>query len=197
MRQTWLMMLCSTMLNASSYCAYEVKVRDPTGAPFANAPVGVVDGGTQRTTVVTDANGLARFCDEPLHAVDFVVGTRGCGVVLIKAVKPTWPETKNIFITYDKTHCDGELLFPHRCQILLRIHDQEGHPLGGAEFDFGQSESASSDAFGRIFRSIQSGENLNGMVKMNGRESTRISARCVRGDERDVEENVVLRKSRK
>ena len=72
----------------------------------------------------SDVNGVARFCDVPLHAVDIVAGTY-CGVVLVKGVNPTWPVTRNIFVTYESL-CD-ELTFPDHCQVLLRIHDEEGH----------------------------------------------------------------------
>lgn len=139
----------------------------------------------------TDVNGVARFCDVPLHAVDIVAGTY-CGVVLVKGVNPTWPVTRNIFVTYESL-CD-ELTFPDHCQVLLRIHDEEGRPLAGARFDSGRSDGAVSDVFGRIFRRLKSGESLRGSVMKEGGESVPISERCVRGNERDVEVNVVLRK---
>ena len=151
----------------------------------------MVEHETQRATVFTDTSGLAKFCDAPLHPVDFVVGTQDCGVVLVKGVKPTWPLMREIFVTYDKAHCGGEFIFPNSCQVLLRIHDEDGRPLAGAAFDSGLSERAISDDLGRIFRSIKSGEDLDGILKTVGREPTHILERCVRGDERDIELNVV------
>jgi len=194
MRLVWLLAFSSGAMVASPYCAYEVKVRNPSGIPFANVPVGMVEHGAQRATALTDSSGLAKFCDAPLQPVDFVTGTLDCGVVLVKGVKPTWPETREILVTYDKAHCGGELTFPNSCRILLRVHDEQGRPLGGAAFDFGPSERSISDAFGRIFRSVKSGENLDGVIKLEGRMPAPISERCIRGNERDVEQTVVLRK---
>jgi hypothetical protein len=108
--------------------------------------------------------------------------------------KVSWPRSRDIYVVYDKAHCRDELVPPTSCQFLVRIHDQEGHALVGASFHSGQSELGTSDAFGRILRSLKSGENLNGIVSMKGLESARISTRCVRGDERDVEQDIVLRK---
>jgi len=190
-----LLAVCPTASpGAPSYCAFEVNVRNPSGTPSANAPVEMVSRGRHLAVAMTNKQGLVRFCDAPLQDVDFAVGVRDCGVVLVKGVKLTWPKTREIFITYDKGHCSGELIFPTSCQVLLRVHDQGGHALVGASFDSGQSGLGTTDILGRIFRSIKSGENLDGVVRMEGHEPTRISARCVRGDERDVEQDVVLRK---
>ena len=184
----------TTAMGAPSYCAFDMKVSKPSGAPFANVPGGMVEKGIQVATVVTDANGKASFCDAPLHAVDIVIGTQDCGVVLVRGVKPTWPVTREIFVTYDRAHC-GELVFPDHCQVLLRIKDEEGRPLAGTEFGSGRSERDVSDVFGRIFRSIRSGEKLEGVLRKEGREPVHISERCVQEDERDVERDVVLRKT--
>jgi hypothetical protein len=180
------------VMGASSYCAFAVKVRKPSGVPFNNVPVGMVEKGTQGATVWTDANGTARFCDAPLHAVDIVVGTQ-CGIVLVKSVKPTWPATRDIFVTYDDTYCN-EFTFPDHCQVLLRIQDEDGRPLIGAKFESGRSERGVSDVFGRIFASIKSGEKLEGVLMNEGRETVRISERCVQDDEHDVELKIVLHK---
>ncbi len=191
-----LLALCATAtLGAPSYCAFEVNIRNASGSPSANAPVEMVSGGRHLAVAMTNKQGLARFCDAPLQGVDFAVGVRDCGVVLVKGVKLTWPETREVFITYDNGHCSGELIFPNSCQLLLRVHDEEGRPLEGAEIDSGPSTPSVSDDFGRIFLLVKSGENLEGVLKMEGREPVRISEHCVRDDERDFEKSVVLKKA--
>jgi hypothetical protein len=187
-----LLFYCINAIGAPSYCAFEVKVRKPSGVPFANVPVGIVEKGTQVATVVTDARGSAKFCDAPLQAVDIVVGTY-CGGVLVKNVRPKWPTTRDIFVTYDGPYC-AEVVFPDHCQVLLRVHDEEGRPVAGAHFDSVPSEREASDAFGRIFRLLKSGEKLEGILTKEGCVPARVSERCVRDNEHDVELNVVLRK---
>ena len=185
--------LGSVQAYAFTYCAFEVKVTKPSGVPFPNIAVGMVDKGTQVATAVTNSAGVSQFCDAPLHAVDIVVGVQACGVVLVQHVTPEWPVTRNVFVIYDETHC-SELVLKDRCQVLLRIQDEEGHPLAGTQFDSGRSERDASDVFGRIFRTIKSGEKLEGVLTKEGRRSALISQSCIRGDERDLELKVVLNK---
>jgi hypothetical protein len=135
----------------------------------------MVENGIEGATRITDANGQATFCDAPLHRVDLVIGTLDCGVVLVKGIKSTWPETRNVFVTYDQGHCGGEVVFPSSCEVLLRIHDEEGRPLAGAEFDYGSSQRDASDAFGRIFRSVKPGKAVEGVLKKEGRQPVRVS----------------------
>lgn len=192
MRLIALLPFCvSLVTGASLYCAYEVKVSRPLGDPFSNVPVGLVEKGTQVATVVSDAHGTARFCDAPLHAVDIVVGTQGCGVVVVKGIKPTWPATRDVFVTYDETHC-RELVPADQCLVLLRVRNEDGHPLAGALLKSGQAEQDMSDIFGRIFSSIRSGEKLQGTLTHKGLEPAHISEQCISGDERDLELKVVL-----
>jgi hypothetical protein len=192
-RLWWLWAVYSTaILGAPSYCAYAVNVRTPSGTTLPNVPVGMIERGTQIHTEITDASGSARFCDAPLHPVDLVVGTLDCAVVLVKGVKPTWPETREIDVIYDTGHC-GELSFPTSCLVLLRVHNEQGVPVAGAELGSGEV----SDASGRIFRLIKQGESLTGTLTKEGYEKAHISAPCIRGDERNVEKKIVLLKRAK
>jgi hypothetical protein len=118
---------------ASTYCAFEIRVRAPSGAPVANIPAGIVDGGVQAATVLTNREGVARICDVPLHRVDVAVGIDLCGLVLIKNVTSTWPNTRQIFATYVPETCP-HLVFSRHCQALLRVINDEGRPLARARF---------------------------------------------------------------
>jgi hypothetical protein len=82
----FLILFFATMSCASPFCAFGVRVRDPSGAPLANIAVVMVEHERHLATVTTDGNGLAEFCDAPLRPVDFVVGYRECGVVFVKGV---------------------------------------------------------------------------------------------------------------
>jgi hypothetical protein len=118
----------------STYCAFEVKVNAPTGLPLAKIPVGLAKAGTQFSTAFTDTSGTARICDAPLSAVDIVVGGDVCGLVLVKKVRPTWPTTRQVFVTYTEEDCP-HFIFADHCQALLRAEDERGRPLAGARFD--------------------------------------------------------------
>jgi hypothetical protein len=181
----------------TSYCAFEVRVTGPAGAPVANVPVYLIRN--QRTTLsdtITNAKGVARICDSPLGAVDIAVGFDVCGSVLVKDIKATWPTTRPVLVTYVETSCD-HFVFGDYCQILLRIHDEDGQPVAAARFQ-GRSSSVSgsdvSDNFGRIFRSIKTGEKLEGVITKDGRDPARISEQCLPHGERDMELKIMLRK---
>jgi hypothetical protein len=174
---------------AVSYCAFEVKVTAPSGSPVNAVPVYLIR--QQRTTIsdtITDANGIARISDAPLETVDIGVGFDVCGSVLVRAVKPTWPALRQIFITYAQAPC-GHFVSKSRCQVLLRIQDAEGRPVAGARFAPG---SDASDDFGKLFRSIKIGETLDGVVVKEGRQPAHISERCGQHDQHDIELKVVL-----
>jgi len=177
----------------TTYCAFEVKVSAPSGVPIDKVPVVMIRG--DRTTffeTATTANGVARICDAPLESVDIVVGFDVCGSVLIRDLKPSWPKTQRVFVTYVRTFCDHFGIAPG-CQVLLRVQDGEGRPVAGARFDgepSGTPGSHVSDALGRLFRSLKRREKLEGVVVREGSEPARISVQCLD----DVELKVILRK---
>jgi hypothetical protein len=93
----WIVILSCAAASAARtdgapYCAYEVRVNKPSGLPFANTPVGIVDKGTQIGTGTTDANGVARLCDAPVHKIDIAVGTVGQGLTIVRASSPLGPK---------------------------------------------------------------------------------------------------------
>jgi hypothetical protein len=133
-----LVYVCVGAAEDSTYCAFEVRVSKPSRAPFAKVPVGLVERGKEFATVFTDAKGLARICDAPLHALDIVVGGDVCGLVLVKRIRPT---TRQVFVTYEQEGC-SHFTFPDHCQALLYIEDEKGQPLAGVRFDGRPSDQA-------------------------------------------------------
>jgi hypothetical protein len=191
----FLTLFSATMFGASPFCAFGVRVRDPSGRPLSNIAVVMVDH-EAHLPGTTDANGLVRFCDAPLRPVDFVIGYRECGVVFVKGVVFTWPESRDIYVVYNNAHCRDELIPPTTCQFLGRIRNEKGEPISGVLLHGGQSQTDVSDAFGRIFQTIKSGGRLDGVLEKEGWERVHVSQRCIRGDERDVEQSVTLHRLR-
>jgi hypothetical protein len=98
----------------STYCAFEVKVSTPSGAPRSKVPVLLIrEHKTTFSETNTDASGLARLCDAPLEAVDIVVGFDVCGLVSVRNLHSMWPETKRIFVTFEENPCDHFNLAAH------------------------------------------------------------------------------------
>ena len=176
---------------AETYCAYEVHVKRPTGESFAQTPVSLVDRGKEVRTEFTDERGAARLCDAPLHPVDIVVGAVACGLTVIKGVRPAWPNTRTVVAVRD-SDC-YEFSSPDDCQVLLRIQDQRERPISGAQVSLESKGTVPpSDAFGRIFRKLKSGEAMDGTVVSRGHSPKRFSVRCSRGNQQDVELKLVL-----
>jgi hypothetical protein len=88
-------------LAGAPYCAFEVKVMKPSGAPNPNIPVLMVQEGRQTFETKSDANGIARICDAPLGYVDIAAGLDVCGLVTVKDVTPEWLTTVRVFITFE------------------------------------------------------------------------------------------------
>ena len=62
-----LISLANSAKGASDYCAFEVKVTDPSGAPLAGIPVAMIQQDDKEfgREVRTDHDGRARLCDAP------------------------------------------------------------------------------------------------------------------------------------
>jgi len=180
------------------YCAFKVKVTKPSGTPFARVPVELARRGSDAPISIaatrTDAEGVAEFCDAPLDPVDLIVGFDACGAVWVRSVKATWPATRQISVTYVDEVCD-HFNPPEHCQILLRVQDDRGRPVVGARFEGTPSALSSpdySDAFGRLFRIVNTGGALEGTVAEEGHEPSRVSAQCRLWGDREIK--VILHK---
>jgi hypothetical protein len=181
-----------------TYCAFEVTVSSRSALPLRDVPVGLLDHGNQTVTSWTNAQGIAKLCDAPLHAVDIVIGANPCasGVVLVKNIRATWPTTRKVFAIYETNPC-SLFVFPDQCQLLTHVQDQEGQPVAAAQFEGKPSllpADSSSDAFGRLFGSIKRGEKVEGLITRSGYEVARVSAECVAFGDSGLEQKVVLRK---
>lgn len=173
------------------YCAFEVHVATPAGKPVPGVPVAMLRA--DKTTYSNTASGLdgvARICDAPLQTVNFVVGFDICGSVMVRNLRPAWPETQQVIVTYASAPCP-HMTFCNECQVLLRIRDENGNPVAGARFQgtpSGLRGSAVSDEFGRLFRVVRRGETLKGIVAKQGKASAQVSVLV----DDDVEFKVVL-----
>ena len=86
------------------------------------------------------------------------------------------------------------LYSPKNCRTLLRVKDQSGNPIAGARFE--GKEPTLSDSFGRIFRTIEEQQTLEGNVTKAGYLPTPISQKCsLRELDADGELVVVLRET--
>ncbi len=166
----------------STYCAFEVKVTSASGTPRAKVPVQLVRGHTTSLLETsTGANGIARLCDSPLEAVDIAVGSDVCGLVTVRNLHSMWPQTKQVFVTFEEYPCDHFALSEY-VQVLLRIQDQAGRPVAGARFEGGTpmtgSGSEVSDDLGRLFRLVKRQERLRGVIQGASGERAPVSVLC-------------------
>jgi hypothetical protein len=176
------------------YCAFQVKVTTPSGAPVARVPVAMIlSNRTTRAETTTNSTGIARLCDAPIEAVDIVVGVDLCGSVLVRQVKAEWPSTREVFVTYVTTFCD-HVGVAGDCQVVARIYDEGAHPLAGAKFaprgSPPKAESGASDSLGRLFLSVKRAEKVEGTILKEGYGPVDFSSVCTD----DIEPKIVLRK---
>lgn len=174
----------------STYCAFEIRVTDPSGTALDKVPVYLVKNrDTTLASTTTDQRGVATFCDAPLGLLDIGVGFDSCGSAWVREVQAAWPETRSVFFTYTKTYCD-HFAFGNHCLAVFRIRDETGHPVAGAQFKGGGTGTVISDAFGRTFRSTQRRGKLAGTITKPGYGPASVSETCVD----DAEVPVVLHK---
>jgi hypothetical protein len=194
---TIVFLLSSAQVRAADmYCAFEVTVHNPGGGPMGKVPVGIVQRGNIVSETETNGAGVARICDSPLDPVSFFIGFGRCGQVQIEQVKPTWLETKKLFVTYAKSSCD-DFAFEKRCHFLVRIKNEQGQPIAGAalrDVPERSTEPRLSDALGRLFRTAEADQELKGTVIKDGYSPTPFSHSCNWRDGTDIETVIVLRK---
>jgi hypothetical protein len=179
---------------SDTFCAFEIKVEEPSRRPVADVSVTMVQHGDTAfgPEVRTGADGTVKLCDAPLAPIDIVVGFDRCGAVMIKHVMFDWISPKKILVTYAPSRC-GEFVFPEECHILFRIIDGDGRPLAGAGFSASQDRDLPvSDEFGRLFRSVGDGQLLNGTVRKSGFKDATVSVRCTQEGEHNIEIKVPL-----
>ena len=185
-----------TAAEGATYCAYEVRVNEPSGKPFAGVPILLVHNGAQIAETRTDATGKARICDAPLDAVSIAVGFDICGSVVVRDLVPLWLRTRQVFVTYVRSTCGEFVSFPADCHLLVRVVDDKGRFLPGARLGPKTLEIGSgadvSDEFGRMFRYLKEHEKLDGVVTKEGYGSSPLSTKCSIGA--DTEMKVILRK---
>lgn len=182
-----LTLVCFSANAQSTYCAFEVLVRSPSGKPVTGVTVALIRRSKAIfSESVTDAQGVARLCDAPLEYMDVVVGRDVCGSVLVRHLKHTWPETRRVYVTYVDDPCD-HFGVESVCRILLRIVDNAGRPLEGVGFNGvppNQDEHRVSDIFGRLYYSLMRGQTLEGTVSKEGKRPARVSTSCV--DDKEI-----------
>ena len=182
--------------NHSTYCAFEVTVRDRRGTPLANIPVTLALRDNRVVTVLTDSRGLAKLCDSPLAQVDIAVGSSRCGLVLVKNLTPRWPTPRRVYVKYARTEC-GDWLFSTACQVLVRIDSSHREPLSGVLFRDGNDKQpirndVVSDSYGRLFFSVKRGDAVRGVVSKPGFQSSDVSVQCDPAGPEHIERTVLL-----
>jgi hypothetical protein len=192
--------LATAANGAAQYCAFDVRVSSPAGTPLDGIPVAVIqqNGKEFGSEVRTDTLGLAKLCDSPMGRVSIIVGLDICGLVTIRNISPSWPDTKQLRVTYKPEHCNHFGPAAPSCTILLRILDNDARPIPDAMWkpEGKSGRSTSSDEFGRIFQSVDVGRVLLGILTGHGFAPINVSVPCVADGERLIEKKITLRTER-
>ena len=191
-----LLALCASGAEGGTYCAFEVHVSKPSGAPFAGVPVVLVSKGSEISKETrTDLQGNVKLCDAPLDPVDVVIGFDSCGSVTIRKVQPDWLETKQVWATYERSYCP-ELILPRACHVVVRVKDGDGKPVAGARLaeltGYTGRHAYLSDNFGRIFLLVPQGEVVRGWVAKKDEGRVPVSTLCNLDSEPNVDISVAL-----
>jgi hypothetical protein len=192
--------MASAGQDQGSYCAFEVSVKSPAGAPVVGWGVaGLSETGEIFETTTTDEHGIARICDAPPGMVSIRVGGQFCGAVTVRNLNPWWMTTREVFVTYQSCANDAYAL-PGGCVLTLRLHDKDGLPLPGVLFQksgvdhTSWNETNTSDQFGRIFRFIEWGNVLRGTLVKVGYTSKDVTEECKAGQQFKRYQVVILNK---
>lgn len=201
----WLAAAISTsQLSAQTveYCAFEITVKSPEGAPVPGVSVSASsDGARPFARVVSNGEGVARICDSPVSSnVSISAGGGGCGEVTVRNLHPLWLETRRVYVTVQKC-LQPENLFANECRFVVRVRDVHNTPVPGVrltapEVSQGGSDTAVSDRFGRIFRVVPLHKTFAGTLEKDDYVPREITLECGPRSAYEDEQTVVLSSAR-
>jgi hypothetical protein len=179
------------------YCGVKVLVSDASRLPVHDASVVLLtNDGVALEQTATDERGVASFCDVPLSGANVAVALAGCSTILVRDVRPDWPRTREVAVTYTPDLCTAwTVRLLARCLLLIRVRDPSGSPVIGAQVTLDGSADPRrlvTDSLGRAFTKLLRGSPTEGTVSADGRLPAKVSGECpiVNGD---VEAVVTLR----
>jgi hypothetical protein len=183
-----------------SLCAFEVTVKSPAGVPVVGIEVSEFEtGGRVYSSGTTNRQGVARICDAPQGLIDLHIGGQLCGAVTVGYLSAYWMVTRKIDMIYK--NCQGDdFLPPGGCQLTIRVRDQTGSPLAGVvindpkERPMKRAQTTVSDEFGRIFRFLDYGDNVNVQLQREGYLSQTLTFACRTGHSFILDRAVTLEK---
>jgi hypothetical protein len=179
-----LLLLGAAAARGAEYCSLVVRVLSPDQKRVLEVPVSVRESNGRVVEKDTDSSDL-RFCDLGIKPVTVTVGRHECNQVVVRGVPLFWEEEYLLAVTYDPEPCEKELPPPAVpvCQVLLRIADTSGGWISKASVQFPNSALArrDTDAAGRAFVTLKTGNRVEGTVRSDGYNTKQFSLSCAPG----------------
>jgi hypothetical protein len=177
----WLIVLAGlTMpLRAQDYCSLTVEVSDPVGKLLSGIPVTVQE--REQTVSRNTIEGIAEFCDLGVLGVTVSLGYPSwCNFTEIRNVPLAWQVGRRVKIVYDRITCNRDTITIPVCPVLLRFRDMDGSWIAGVSFapSVRRSESARSDARGRVMVGLNGGEEIHTRTEKEGYHSQPVDLVC-------------------
>jgi hypothetical protein len=184
----------------ADYCAFEVVVKSPAGAPVVGIEVSEIESGQVYAVGVTDQQGISKICDAPEGLIDLHVGAQLCGAVTVAHLAPYWMVTRRIDMIYK--NCQGDDFLPQGgCLLTIRVRDGAQAPLPGVNVNDPSAQQPSkgpqtnaSDQFGRIFRFLAYGDTGKIELRKDGYQPQAVAYECRPGRSFMPTRTVILEK---
>lgn len=174
-------------LEGQELCAVTVQAVRPSGAAERGVPVRLSDAkGKVLGSVLTDEQGLARFCDLNFGNHSIAVG-EGCGSITINDVQSRLPDVEHFVIRLNRCRADSHRTLTG-CFFYLRLEDDKGKAVKGT------AATEESDIYGRVILALPVGQTKDISVASSGFQETTLRLTCPSINY--VQRRVVLRSSR-
>ena len=180
--------ICSTVVRAEQFCSLTVHVVDPIQERrLSDVLVGVHETNGRSFAVFTK-DGMAKFCGLGLSRVNVTVGIdkRQC-MTEVREIPMAWSVPVEVKIVYDFRPCayaPGDVgtsgTRPFFCKILLRVFDDEGHPIEGVSLKSSKEMSGemASDMYGRLMWTYRSDGDLHPVTDIINYIPQRVDLNC-------------------
>jgi hypothetical protein len=175
----------------SAYCALTVRTVDEFGQPRGSE---VHVKRKEDGTVFSRGNsaGIVEFCDLPKGRYQIEAGLATCGKSYFDNVRIGLPITRQL--TLQVLWCiDMPIISDRGCFMVVRLRDENGSPIPGAEVRRSNGGATRTDRWGRLLESLKADQVLAIEIRAKGYNDVRKEVSC--GNEMYPEQEIRMSRS--
>lgn len=175
-----MVLVLSPCIMAETFCAVNIELVDPAGTPTSARVQLISPEGRVTSSVYSNSDGIARFCDLGFGEHSIQVGDNKCGYVTLHRIRLVYgiAQSFKVVVNQCMIGADGGR-YPPSCLLYLRVSSKGGRALSDGEVTaLRGSHVLHVDQFGRLFTAIGNGTDATYEISAPGYKSKTIHKTC-------------------